>query len=159
MKSLIMTMAALATLAAGPAFAQYTPGQYTSPYARPPVSPYINLLRPGTNPAINYYGLVRPQVNMYNSLRNLQQQQAASVPNPNEMQQGPQEIVTGHHASFMTDSRYFLNDAGYGAGGGTLGRGGLGRGGYGGLAGRSGLMGGSALGGVGTTYPGAGLRR
>src|SRR5256885_1629029 len=55
--------ALLVALAARPAHAQvlgsYAP--FTNPYARPPLSPYLNLNRGGI-PAVNYYGLVRPQL-------------------------------------------------------------------------------------------------
>jgi hypothetical protein len=56
----ILTAALLvaAALAGGRAGAQGLSPQLP----RPAVSPYINLLRRGTNPAINYYGLVRPIV-------------------------------------------------------------------------------------------------
>src|SRR5947207_10664448 len=50
----------------------------------PPVSPYLNLARRDINPAINYYGLVRPQFELRNTLQQfgnqitgLEQQQAA----------------------------------------------------------------------------------
>lgn len=42
------------------------------PY-RPPVSPYLNLLNRQTNPAINYFGIVRPQLQFGQAI---QQQQA-----------------------------------------------------------------------------------
>src|SRR5262245_24622450 len=44
-----------------------------SPGYRPPVSPYLNLTRPG-NQAINYYGLVRPQVEGAQALQQLEGQ-------------------------------------------------------------------------------------
>src|SRR5438046_1979001 len=40
----------------------------------PPYSPYLNLLRPGANPAINYYGLVRPQQDFARSMQSIQGQ-------------------------------------------------------------------------------------
>src|SRR4051812_18227610 len=39
----------------------------------PTVSPYLNLLRPGNSPALNYYGLVRPQFQTNADLLGLQQ--------------------------------------------------------------------------------------
>ena len=75
-----------------------------SPYARPAVSPYLNLLRSG-NPAVNYYGLVRPQQDTISSLQQLQQQadygqglggdNTATLP------------TTGHAARFGNYSHYF----------------------------------------------------
>ncbi len=53
--------------------AQYRPvPQAPNPYG-PRVSPYLNLLNRQTNPAINYYGIVRPQVQFNQAI---QQQQA-----------------------------------------------------------------------------------
>src|SRR6478672_9100265 len=77
----------------------------------PPVSPYLNLLRPGTSPAINYYGLVRPEVNFMNSVQALQAQlgyaqQAAGVT------QFGEPGTTGHPAFFLNHTSYFLNTGG-----------------------------------------------
>jgi hypothetical protein len=77
MKRLAMCAAvgAVLALSAGAARAQfgyYSPPQ-TSPFPRAPISPYLNLAR-GGNPAINYYGLVRPQVEFQQSIFGLQQQ-------------------------------------------------------------------------------------
>ena len=47
----------------------YTRPQTGNPYAQPVFSPYLNLLRRGTNPAVNYYGLVRPEIDFRNSLQ------------------------------------------------------------------------------------------
>jgi hypothetical protein len=44
-----------------------------SPGYRPPVSPYLNLGRVGT-PAIDYYGIVRPQLEGMQAIQQLQQQ-------------------------------------------------------------------------------------
>jgi len=73
----------------------------------PPVSPYLNLLRPGTSPAINYYGLVRPEMNFLNSVQALQAQlgyvqQAAGL-------QAGEIGTTGHPAFFLNHGTYFLN--------------------------------------------------
>src|SRR5262245_12524565 len=63
--------------AAGEAAAQgiYYPQPTPNPYARPVVSPYLNLAR-GGNPAINYFGLTKPQLD-FNKQVQLQQQQGA----------------------------------------------------------------------------------
>ena len=45
---------------------------------RPPFSPYLNLVRPGGSPALNYYGLVRPEVQARQSIQNLQGAVAAN---------------------------------------------------------------------------------
>ena len=82
----------------------------------PPVSPYLNLLRPGTSPGINYYGLVRPQVDFLNSVQALQSQfgyaqQAAGLP-------AGDLGTTGHPVFFLNYNAYFLNTTGQPAGGG-----------------------------------------
>ena len=82
----------------------------------PPVSPYLNLLRPGTSPGINYYGLVRPQIDFQNSVQALQSQfgyaqQAAGL-------QTGDPGTTGHPVYFLNYSAYFLNTTGQPAGGG-----------------------------------------
>jgi hypothetical protein len=48
-------------------------GSYTRPRtnSNPTVSPYLNLNRAGSNPAINYYGLVRPQMDTNRSFQQL----------------------------------------------------------------------------------------
>ena len=76
----------------------------------PPVSPYINLLRGGNAPAINYYGLVRPQLDFRNSILALQgqvwyAQQAAGL-------QTGETGTTGHPVAFMNYGGYFMTTAG-----------------------------------------------
>ena len=76
--------------------------------SRPAVSPYLNILR-GGDPAINYYGLVRPQVAFGKAFQSLGNDVTALESAPNALSQ------TGNRSSFMTHSRYFMNN---GAGGG-----------------------------------------
>jgi hypothetical protein len=79
------------------------------PYSPPVFSPYLNLLNRG-NPAINYYGIVRPEVQAQQQLQRLQlgltrtnaeleaaTTTAASGPLP----------ATGHTTAFMTQAHYF----------------------------------------------------
>jgi hypothetical protein len=86
------------------------------PYARPAFSPYLNLNRFGSNPAINYYGLVRPQLR-YNA--DIQRLQDSTV----ELQQrepvvvGSELLPTGHATGFLNHQRYFLNKGGAASGG------------------------------------------
>jgi hypothetical protein len=115
MKRLLLASLALlgllGPLAAGPARAQmpyYQP--MVNPYYRPPVSPYLNLALPG-NTAINYYGLVRPQVQAMNAINQLQGQvlqneQALYAAEAYGPQQFP---VTGHTAGFQNHLGYFQN--------------------------------------------------
>jgi hypothetical protein len=86
------------------------------PYARPAFSPYLNLNRFGSNPAINYYGLVRPQLRYNADIQQLQQ-------NTFELQQREPVVVgselpaTGHATGFLNHQRYFLNKGGTAPGG------------------------------------------
>jgi hypothetical protein len=78
-----------------------------NPINRPAFSPYLNLNRAGTSAAVNYFGLVRPEIQFRNALFQNQMdiagnQQAIS----NLATAGP--ITTGHHAGFMTQWRYFM---------------------------------------------------
>ena len=75
-----------------------------NPFNPPPVSPYLNLGRGGA-PAINYYGLVRPQVDTAAYLQQLQRQQAAAALPPAELAGGVP--VTGHPVQFMNFSHYY----------------------------------------------------
>jgi hypothetical protein len=69
-----------AALTPGRAAAQFIPSPGTfgrppgNPMGTPTFSPYLNLGR-GGNEALNYYGLVRPQVQAQQSIQQLQQQQ------------------------------------------------------------------------------------
>ena len=86
------------------------PGPYvrpqTNPYARPVFSPYLNLLNGNTNPAINYYGLVRPEIDFRNSLQQLQQQvnTLPTTPSAPEVAGIP---VTGHTTQFLNYSHFY----------------------------------------------------
>jgi hypothetical protein len=84
----------------------------------PAVSPQLNLLRSGTSPAINYYGIVRPDITFGNSLYQLGVQQ-----NLLQGQQTQLNALTmyttlpptgGYRAGFMTQSKYFMNTGGGG---------------------------------------------
>jgi hypothetical protein len=108
---MIRTLAAVAALlalgAGGQLHAQVYQPPRVSPYGTGGFSPYLNLLRPG-NPAVNYYGLVVPQIQASNQIAQLQQQVA---------RQGQQSLVapptnqapveTGHTTRFMQYNQYF----------------------------------------------------
>jgi hypothetical protein len=93
---------------------QFPLGGYTPPQVqqRPPFSPYLNLNRGGTQPGINYFGLVRPQLQTAQQLQNLQMQQGALA---NELGGGgglgaPGQVVaatTGHPVYFFDYARFF----------------------------------------------------
>jgi hypothetical protein len=111
----------------------------------PPVSPYLNLLRPGSSTAINYYDLVRPQIDYGNSINSLQNQVsgvAGQVSAGLGGFYGPP--VTGHPVYFLSTYSYFPSRrGGMFSGGGGVG------GGMGGVGGGMGGVGGG-MGGVGS---------
>src|SRR5262249_237412 len=92
-----------------------------APAVRPPFSPYLNLLRQNSSPAVNYFGLVRPQQQFAGSLQGLQQttaQLGATVAG------GDQPPVTGEAFGCQTQRAQFPNQFSYGA----FGTGGVGGG-------------------------------
>ncbi len=119
MKRLVLAAIAIVGIAgfgaAGPAKAQafrpVLPGAqnpYGNPYGGgPAISPYLNLLQRG-NPAVNYYGLVRPQQGVNSALNSLEQQVTAS-----RVAQTAAENLsvpsTGHPIYFQNYQRFFLN--------------------------------------------------
>src|SRR5262245_18526540 len=73
----------------------------------PAYSPYLNLAR-GGNPAINYYGIVRPQIAYTNAVQTLQQQiNSVSAQAYIEGQATTGLPVTGHQATYMNYSHFF----------------------------------------------------
>jgi len=85
----------------------------TSPYARPTLSPHLNLLH-GGSPAINYYGLVRPQEEFNNSIQEIQTEIHATqsgMMNPAVTTALP---VTGHPTRFFSHGSYFFTHLGTG---------------------------------------------
>lgn len=90
-----------------------------NPAARPKFSPYLNLTRTDVDPALNYYGLVRPQVNFFNSIQQLDQQQSALGDRMTQEFSAPSGLpATGHTAGFLNHSKYFFNRGGVGMAGG-----------------------------------------
>jgi hypothetical protein len=117
-------------LAAGTAAAQPQPPVVGG--GRPTFSPYLNLLRGsgvagGAGPALNYYGLVRPQIQFNQQSNALQQQvtqnQQAIQGVNSQLNQGadPTLPATGRGATFGFYSHYYPAFAGRGGGSGTLG--------------------------------------
>lgn len=133
-------------------WAQGTFGQYQQPQwqSRPTISPYLNMTRRGTNAAINYYGLVRPQIDTGRNLQQLQQQfqqldggalnqgTTTATPDAGSM------LATGHPVAFMNYAAYFPLYA-RGAGGGMP------------LRGNTGGLGGVGMGGAGIGTGGVGI--
>lgn len=120
-------------IGSGQASAQYG----GNPYNRPRVSPYINLLRGGSSTAVNYYGIVRPEIEARASIASLQQQTQTNEAAITGLQTGAglQPLVTGHAVGFQTQMQYFQTiGTGGGMGGGAAGFGGFsGMGGMGGV--------------------------
>src|SRR5262245_54180618 len=82
MRTLVLTLAAVALAVAMDtrAAAQLRPGP-SGPTPGPVVSPYLNLRNNRTDPAISYFGIVRPQMAFRSAISGLQQeinQQAAA---------------------------------------------------------------------------------
>jgi hypothetical protein len=93
----------LAAFALAPAANAQAPGSIT----RPPYSPYLNLARPG-NPALNYYGLVRPEIDWRNSVGNLQTEFSALNQELNNPVAGnPAFPSTGHPVTFLNYSHFY----------------------------------------------------
>jgi hypothetical protein len=87
------------------------PAGFGTGAGRPALSPYLNLANNG-DPAINYYGLVRPQIaygqaisNLNTDVNSLQAQQSVQTSALKDLP--PQ---TGHVSSFMTQGRYFMTN-------------------------------------------------
>lgn len=79
---------------------------------RPTVSPYINLARGGnlSNAALNYYGIVRPELRYQQQASQFQQQLAQTNQNLgslSSMDSADRTIITGRGATFMNYSHYF----------------------------------------------------
>ena len=87
---------------------------YQPPYQQQPsVSPFLNLNRFGTAPGLNYYNLVRPQIQTQQQLLNLQNQQGALATAAlagtavSPLDQPPPLSTTGHPVRYFDWSRYF----------------------------------------------------
>jgi len=104
----VLALAVLVGCGATDAVGQVLPTQPTGqPPYRPPVSPYINLLRRGGNPAINYYGLVRPQIEFSREIRRIDQDLATRGQQGRQFDEESGLPTTGHAASFMNYSHFF----------------------------------------------------
>ena len=90
------------------------PAYGVNPGRKPVVSPYINLLRSGTDPGINYYGIVRPEIAFRNSIQQVQEQQQQLV-DANQQQTLATYMTlptTGHVSGFQTQTKYFQTKGG-----------------------------------------------
>jgi hypothetical protein len=89
------------------------------PLNQPPVSPYLNLLRGGAPAGVNYYGIVRPQLQFYSSIGMLQQQQQGLAAAQSGLGDSAAVVISGHPILFDNLSHY------YGGTGTATGPGGL----------------------------------
>ncbi len=82
----------------------------------PTVSPYINLLRSNSSTLANYYGLVRPELQVRQQVGGLAQQQG-------QLAAGIYDNVptTGSSVRFMNTQPYFMSTSRGGTGGGLGG--------------------------------------
>ncbi len=109
-----ITLAALGIgLAIGtPGLAQYPPGYPSGRYGgypggTPAFSPYLNIVGRG-NPAINYYGITRPQIEFRNALYG--NRPGPGIPAESEDQFDPAlRRGTGHGVTFNNLSHYYYN--------------------------------------------------
>lgn len=81
----------------------------------PTLSPYLNLLRIG-NPAVNYYGLVRPELEfrandarIFGDLNSIQHRLSAPATPVREKKsdESPRFSSTGHPVTFMNKAPYY----------------------------------------------------
>ena len=100
-------------LSAGAAHAQ-PPVPGGGGYSRPPAfSPYLNLIRGGGSPALNYYGIVRPQVQAREAILNLSNEVNQNQQAIGNLAAGGGELpVTGHMTQFMNLGGFFMNNRG-----------------------------------------------
>ena len=98
-------------VAQGPAFRPGpSGGGFGGNSSSPSVSPYLNLLRRGSSPAINYYGLVRPAFDVQNNLNSLQQQvQNLPTPGTGTGADPFAPLLTSGRVRYLNTGSYFLN--------------------------------------------------
>lgn len=108
-----LALALVMTSLAGPMVqAQVPPPGGVNPSRRPVFSPYLNLLRNDNDPAINYFGLVRPQVDFRRALNQVEQDEGSLEARQQQMLSGttaPVLPATGHASGFLTQRKYFMN--------------------------------------------------
>jgi hypothetical protein len=114
MRHLILPLTCLVLLSSGSAQAQFPVPVVApsvggaAPFARPTVSPYLNLLR-SNSPVLNYYGLVRPELQMRAAEQHLRRDVGRvqrTVQGWNEQRSDDaQSLRSGHSARFGSDLR------------------------------------------------------
>ena len=102
----LASVTGLMCLAVQPARAQTFGRPPGNPLGSPVLSPYLNLAR-GGNPAINYYGIVRPQQELRRDYQQLQQEILANQYALTTAETGAVQLTTGHAARFFNYSHYY----------------------------------------------------
>ena len=109
------------SLSVGAGNAQAQPPVPGGGYSRPPAfSPYLNLLRGGGSPALNYYGIVRPEMQFRQSIQNLSNDINLNQQAIGDLAAGGGLPLTGHSTQFMNLGGYFMNSSGGQIGGAAL---------------------------------------
>jgi hypothetical protein len=110
MKNFLTIAGALALFfgCVSPSLAQAFGGRFPggTPFIAP-TSPYLNLNRAGSNPAINYYGLVRPEFEFRAAYQSLQREVGQDRALVRETIGEGGLPVTGHSTSFLNFSHFF----------------------------------------------------
>jgi hypothetical protein len=123
------------------------------PSSRPTFSPYLNLARSGSSPTLNYYGLVRPEINNRQNIQAIQSVAASNQRSIGDLVNGGEFPTTGVSSQFMNHYSYFQNQ-----GSGNFGRGQAGRSNFtgGSMGNGGGSMGNNGGGNFGTVGPSRG---
>jgi hypothetical protein len=112
----LLAAVSLAQYPGTPYGGQYGGNQYgVNQYTRPPVvSPFLNLNR-GGDPAINYYGLVRPQIAVNRALQrfgsDINYLENSPAANPEILETGHPTFFGSQYPYFVNQSVYFVNNA------------------------------------------------
>jgi hypothetical protein len=100
----------LCVLAAGQVEAQFQRPGPANPTMPPVFSPYLNMLRADSPAAINYFGLVRPQITAQARFGALQQELMMTQLQQQQQGMAPNDLpVSGQAAFFLNTGGYFLN--------------------------------------------------
>ncbi|HEV3345132.1 MAG TPA: hypothetical protein VG125_32445 [Pirellulales bacterium] len=99
--------------------------RYQNAVAEPTASPYLRLIQPGSDPGLNYFNLVQPQMQQQRlNQQQTQNYQALGRQLQQDERQGPFGAMTqmratgGRAASFQNYSHYYPRMGGGGGGGG-----------------------------------------
>jgi|GEM_PF-1624086 len=87
-------------------YSRYQGGQRSGPAARPAFSPYLNLLRSGNSTLLNYYGLVRPELEFRAADQQFDRRFGDITGDVQAFERdmaGSRLTSTGHAATFMGD--------------------------------------------------------